>query len=136
MSEPFFLDTPEARDRLGDRIKSLPIDDKHQWEVIIKRKREARTNLQLRLYWRWLRLIATHTGMSPEQVDLALRRKHCPVEIALEGESFIIPGDVSGYDIKEYGQYLDWVREFSWAEFAIDLPLPPRKTPQPETEPS
>lgn len=126
MSDPFFLDTVESRDRLAERIKVLPVDDRHQWEVVIQRKREARTNKQLRLYWKWLRALASHTGMIPEQVDLALRRKYVPVEVVFDGEVMIIPGEVSGFDVQQYGQYLDWVHMTAWTEFAIELPLPPK----------
>lgn len=126
MSESFVLDTPDARDRLSSLVGNLPVDASHQWEVTITRKRDLRTNGQLRAYWKWLRKIADHTGMGPSEIDLALRLKFTPQHLNLDGQDVVIPGDVSGYDVDQFGRYLDWVCEFAWREFAIDLLWPPK----------
>ncbi len=122
MSEPIILSTEADRDRLAARIACLPVDAAHQWDVVITRKRDLRTNGQLRLYWRWVRKIADATGDAVAQVDLGLRLRYAPEQINLDGDDLTIPGDVTRYDPEQFSKYLDWLSDYAWSELAVELP--------------
>ena len=121
--------TDSQKARVIEHISRLKVDEKLEYEIIVKRYVESKTKAQLGYYFG---VIIPHLmefqGCSSKDADIALKDELVPPTIVqVLGKTIQVRASIAEMKINEMSEYIDLCINFlgSWG---INIPLPPYKS--------
>jgi hypothetical protein len=110
-----------------DALTRLPLDEKHRYLCVVKRRLDGRSVSQNRLYWLWLACIADETGNDKDALHEFFKQKYLSgreTTLRVINETVVTRLSTTDLDLKEMTLYLDCISQFALAELGISLPQP------------
>lgn len=112
----------DSHKELGKYLQSLPQGD---YVIVIKKNRAIRSLSANRYYHLILNIIGIHTGHTHEQLHEICKLKFNPEIINTpKGGSVVVGRSTNDLDTKEFGAYVNRVKQWSRDEFSINVPEP------------
>lgn len=118
----FILHKERQRKAAYEEIATLELEGK--WEVVIRKFQPTRSTDQNNLYWKWLEVIASHTGDDKDSIHEYFKNKYgfWKTGTAL-GDAISIPVSTTKYTKKQFSEYMNKI-EAEMATMEITLPHP------------
>ena len=122
MASRFILRKELNRKYAIEAINQLPLDG--TMEIVIRKFEKTRSTDSNRLYWKWLEVIAGHTGYSKEELHEYFRKKYGYWKNKdVFGVAMAIPVSTTKYTTKQFSNYMTQV-EAEASTLGIVLPHP------------
>lgn len=121
----FILD----RRRFNEAVADL--DDRWDYEVVVRRLHANRSQQANRFYWGVVvDILSEHTGFTPDEMHEWLKMRFIPKKLAvcddngeIKGE-FVLGGSTRKMSVKQFGEYVDDVRRWAADELGVVIPDP------------
>lgn len=115
------------RRRFNEAVAEL--DDRWDYEVVVRRLHANRSQQANRYYWGVVvGLLSDHTGFTPDEMHDWLKMRFIPKKLAvcdsngeIKGE-FVLGGSTRKMSIAQFGEYIEDIRR--WAAQEIDVLIP------------
>ncbi len=119
----------EDRRRFDDAVAAL--DDRRDYEVVIRRLHANRSQQSNRYYWAVVvALLSEHTGYTPDETHELLKMQFIPKRLAfLDGNGevkgeFVVGGSTRKMTTAEFQSYIESIRVWAAQELSVVIPDP------------